>query len=252
MGREQQARIERKQERVKSEIKSIINRRRLTRFLLVAVLVGAGVGMWWSLRDTGDMTQTNDSATRATIETDKGNIVLELFDGDAPETVANFTKLAGEGFYEGTTFHRVIEDFMIQGGDPLSKDGDPSNNGTGGPGYDFKDEINAESLGFSAEEITALEAEGYKYDSSLTSHKMEKGVLAMANTGPDSNGSQFFIVTTREQSHLNGKHTVFGRVLEGLEIAQAIAENDVIKKITIEGSDSEESAEAPEETPTEE
>ena len=127
--------------------------------------------------------------TKATLHTNHGPIAVELFDEDAPKTVANFTKLAGDGFYDGVTFHRVIKDFMIQGGDP-------EGTGTGGPGYTFEDEIN--------------------------DHKIERGALAMANAGPNTNGSQFFIVTTDAAPWLDGKHTVFGRVTEGMEAVDSI------------------------------
>jgi cyclophilin family peptidyl-prolyl cis-trans isomerase len=125
----------------------------------------------------------------ATMNTTQGAIELELFDDDAPQTVANFRKLAGDGFYDGVIFHRVIPDFMIQGGDP---DG----TGMGGPGYTFDDEINQ--------------------------HKVVRGALAMANAGPNTNGSQFFIVTTEAAPWLDGKHTVFGRVTGGMEAVDAI------------------------------
>jgi cyclophilin family peptidyl-prolyl cis-trans isomerase len=125
----------------------------------------------------------------ATIETNHGTIELELFTDDAPETVANFTKLAGEGFYDGLVFHRVIPDFMIQGGCPQGT-------GTGGPGYQFEDEINP--------------------------NKVVRGALAMANAGPNTNGSQFFIVTADATPWLDGKHTVFGEVTEGLDTVDAI------------------------------
>ena len=127
--------------------------------------------------------------SQMTMTTNHGDIVLELFDEDAPETVANFRRLAEKGFYDGLIFHRVIPDFMIQGGCP-------EGTGTGGPGYTFKDEIN--------------------------DHKIVKGALAMANAGPNTNGSQFFIVTTQEAPWLDGKHTVFGRVSEGMETVDAI------------------------------
>ncbi len=117
--------------------------------------------------------------TKATFHTSEGTIELELFPDDAPKTVENFTKLAGEGFYDGLIFHRVIPDFMIQGGCP-------EGTGTGGPGYKFEDEFN--------------------------DHKVERGALAMANAGPNTNGSQFFIVTTDAAPWLDGKHTVFGKV----------------------------------------
>jgi peptidyl-prolyl cis-trans isomerase B (cyclophilin B) len=123
------------------------------------------------------------------MRTNQGDIVLELFDEDAPKTVDNFKQLAGQGFYDGLIFHRVIRDFMIQGGCPLGT-------GTGGPGYTFEDEIN--------------------------DHKIVRGALAMANAGPDTNGSQFFIVTTAEAPWLDGKHTVFGRVVEGMDVVGRI------------------------------
>ena len=129
--------------------------------------------------------------TNATLHTNHGAIALELFDDDAPKTVENFTTLARDGFYDGVTFHRVIPDFMIQGGDPTGT-------GSGGPGYQFEDEINE--------------------------HKVERGALAMANAGPNTNGSQFFIVTTESAPWLDGKHTVFGRVTSGMEIADTISE----------------------------
>src|SRR5437588_5813366 len=125
----------------------------------------------------------------ATMNTSEGAITFELFDEDAPKTVENFRKLASEGFYDGLIFHRVIADFMIQGGCPQGT-------GTGGPGYTFEDEFN--------------------------DHKVERGALAMANAGPNTNGSQFFIVTTDAAPWLDGKHTVFGRVTEGMDAVQAI------------------------------
>jgi peptidyl-prolyl cis-trans isomerase B (cyclophilin B) len=127
--------------------------------------------------------------SEATLHTNQGAIGVELHDDDAPKTVGNFRKLAGEGFYDGLVFHRVIRDFMIQGGCP-------EGTGTGGPGYTFEDEIN--------------------------DHKIERGALAMANAGPNTNGSQFFIVTTDAAPWLDGKHTVFGRVTSGMEAVDAI------------------------------
>jgi cyclophilin family peptidyl-prolyl cis-trans isomerase len=125
----------------------------------------------------------------ATLQTTAGPIELELFDDDAPKTVANFRKLAGDGFYDGIGFHRVIKDFMIQGGCPKG-------DGTGDPGYTFEDEINE--------------------------HRIVRGALAMANAGPNTNGSQFFIVTAGECPWLDGKHTVFGRVSSGLEAVASL------------------------------
>ena len=162
----------------------------------------------------------------AVIETDRGIIKLELFAKDAPKTVANFVNLINKGFYNGLTFHRVISGFVIQGGDPKG-------DGTGGPGYTFEDEINPKSLGLSEATIKEYETQGYKYNSSLTSHKMEAGVLAMANSGPNANGSQFFIVTDSAQPHLDGKHTVFGRVIEGMDVVKKIQQGDIMKKVTI-------------------
>ena len=129
--------------------------------------------------------------THATIHTTQGAVSVELFDEDAPKTVENFTKLAGEGFYDGITFHRVIPDFMVQGGCPRG-------DGTGGPGYEFEDEQNQ--------------------------HRVVRGALAMANRGPNTNGSQFFIVTTEAAPWLDGKHTVFGRVTEGMDVVDAMSE----------------------------
>ena len=131
--------------------------------------------------------------TTATIETSQGTIEVELFADDAPETVANFTKLAGEGYYDGLVFHRVIPDFMIQGGCP-------EGTGRGGPGYTFADEIN--------------------------DHPIVRGTLAMANAGPNTNGSQFFIVTAEATPWLDGKHTAFGQVTGGMDVVDAIQSVD--------------------------
>jgi peptidyl-prolyl cis-trans isomerase B (cyclophilin B) len=128
--------------------------------------------------------------TTATLHTNHGAIAIELFDEDAPKTVDNFLKLARDGFYNGVIFHRVIPDFMVQGGDPTGT-------GSGGPGYQFEDEFN--------------------------DNKVVRGALAMANAGPNTNGSQFFIVTTEAASWLDGKHTVFGRVTDGMDVVDAIS-----------------------------
>ncbi|MCK5085301.1 peptidylprolyl isomerase [Candidatus Parcubacteria bacterium] len=178
--------------------------------------------------------QANETNEIAVIETNKGNIKLELYANDTPRTVENFVKLANESFYNGTKFHRVIPEFMIQGGDPLSKDDDPSNDGTGGPGYEFKDEMNPISLGLSEKTIKKYEQQGYEYDYDLNSYKVNVGSLAMANSGPNTNGSQFFIVTEKDQHHLNGKHTVFGRVLEGMDVVRNIEQGDVMERVYIE------------------
>ena len=138
----------------------------------------------------------------ATIDTDRGPIKLELYADKAPLTVANFVNLAKRGFYDGLNFHRVIDDFMIQGGCPQGR-------GTGGPGYKFEDETN----------------NGVRHD---------RGVISMANAGPDTNGSQFFI-THIKTDWLDGKHTVFGKVLEGQDVVDAVKQGDTIKSIRIEG-----------------
>jgi peptidyl-prolyl cis-trans isomerase B (cyclophilin B) len=136
--------------------------------------------------------------SQATLHTTHGPVELELFDEDAPKTVENFRTLAADGFYDGLTFHRVIRDFMIQGGCP-------EGTGTGGPGYTFEDEIN--------------------------DHKVVRGALAMANAGPNTNGSQFFIVTTQEAPWLDGRHTVFGKVTGGMDAV------DTIESLPTDGRD---------------
>jgi cyclophilin family peptidyl-prolyl cis-trans isomerase len=141
--------------------------------------------------------QANMEYREALIKTTAGDISVRLYAADAPKTIENFTKLAKEGFYVGTRFHRVIKDFMIQGGDPLSKDeSQKARWGSGGPGYTFADEINA--------------------------HKLVRGSLAMANAGPNTNGSQFFIVTKQSTPWLDGKHTNFGEVVAGMDVVDKI------------------------------
>lgn len=142
-----------------------------------------------------------DKIYKAVIKTSKGSIELELYPQHAPKTVNNFVFLAGESFYNGTSFHRVIDNFMIQGGDPTGT-------GRGGPGYRFEDELKGNPL------------------------VHDKKVISMANAGPDTNGSQFFI-THSPQPHLNGKHTVFGKVTSGQEVVDLIRQEDRIENITI-------------------
>ncbi|MBD3278530.1 MAG: peptidylprolyl isomerase [Candidatus Aegiribacteria sp.] len=149
-----------------------------------------------------EMQIDTDRTYRVTIETDRGDIELELYPEYAPKTVNNFVFLAEEGFYDGVTFHRVISDFMIQGGDPTGT-------GRGGPGYKFQDEFQGNPL------------------------KHEKGVISMANAGPNTNGSQFFI-THGPQPHLDGRHTVFGKVLEGQDVVDSIVQGDKMLKVTVE------------------
>ena len=140
-----------------------------------------------------------DDPVRVTIATTRGDIALELYPSHAPKTVNNFVFLAREGFYDGVTFHRVISDFMIQGGDPTGT-------GAGGPGYRFEDEFEGNPL------------------------RHETGVISMANAGPGTNGSQFFI-THAPQPHLDGRHTVFGKVVEGQDVVDAIAQGDVMESV---------------------
>lgn len=160
---------------------------------------------------------------QAILHTTKGDIEIEFYGKDAPKAVENFQLLAQKGYYNGLTFHRVIKSFMIQGGDPIG-------DGTGGEsawGEPFKDEINPKALGLLDSAISKLVEQGYNYDYSLNSHKVLKGSIAMANSGPDTNGSQFFIITEKDQPHLDGQHTVFGHVTKGLEVAKAISEAEV-------------------------
>lgn len=231
MGRERQARLERKEFRAEIQKKQV-NRRRILMPLISLLLVGGVIGSALILKNNQD-NQTPKTMYQATIKTSKGDIKVELYKEAAPKTVDNFVKLAREDFYNGTTFHRVIEDFMIQGGDPNSKDDDPDNDGQGGPDYTFEDEINPRSLGLSDQQIQELEDKGYTYNYDLKSYKVDVGALAMANSGPNTNGSQFFIVTKEAQPHLDGLHTVFGHVLEGMDVVLKIRQRDKIKGVEI-------------------
>jgi peptidyl-prolyl cis-trans isomerase B (cyclophilin B) len=240
MGKIKKIREEKKiQEQFNLELQKKKNKRSVVITGIVIIVVIAGVvGINYLLKSKTNIMddKTTDATTaivKAVMETTKGNIELELYQDVAPNTVDNFVKLANEKFYDGVTFHRVIENFMIQSGDPLSKDDDPSNDGTGGPGYTFKDEINPRSLGVSEETISQLQAQGYTYNFMLKSVPHTPGVISMANAGPNTNGSQFFIVTTENQPHLNGKHTVFGKVMNGMDVVQNIKQGDIINKITI-------------------
>ncbi len=147
------------------------------------------------------MTIDPQKTYRVTIDTPRGEIELELYPEHAPKTVNNFVFLAKEGFYDGVKFHRVIANFVIQGGDPTGT-------GSGGPGYRFEDEVKNNPL------------------------KHERGVISMANAGPGTNGSQFFI-THSPQPHLNGKHTVFGKVVKGLDVVDAIKQGDAMTRVTV-------------------
>lgn len=183
-----------------------------------------------NVSDNAEISEQN-SKISAILKTAKGDIELELYPEIAPKTVENFVKLSKNNFYNGIKFHRVIAGFVIQGGDPLSKTDDPMV-GTGGPGYVFEDEINPRSLGLSDLEISNLESEGYEYNYDLESLPIKVGALAMANSGPNTNGSQFFLVTEKDQPHLNGKHTVFGRVVTGMDVVLKIEQGDAIQSIT--------------------
>ena len=164
---------------------------------LAAVAVLLGAGYWFLFMNEQIMQEVKKEITKATLHTAKGDIVIELLGADAPDTVANFIKLAQSGFYDGTKFHRVIKGFMIQGGDPLSKDDAMAARwGTGGPGYQFADEIRP-------------------------GNRNDAGTIAMANAGPNTNGSQFFI-NTAANNFLDTKHTVFGKVVAGMEVVKAI------------------------------
>ena len=197
------------------------------RWLIFIVIILGALGAFWGykiamksenkfLKDAEVKSLGYTGNTIAVMKTNLGEIKFELFVKDAPETVGNFIKLSREKFYDGTRFHRVIKGFMIQGGDPNSKDDNWLNDGIGGPGYAFKDEIN--------------------------SNKIIRGVLAMANAGPNTNGSQFFVVTAESAPWLDGKHTVFGKVVEGMEVVDKIenvatdkTKNDhPIENVTIE------------------
>lgn len=164
---------------------------------LTNTVVGTTTLPTTSVTTTDQSITSTKSMSTAIFTTNKGAITIELFNDKAPKTVENFKKLAGEGFYNGTRFHRVIQGFMIQGGDPLSKDlSKQSAWGTGGPGYSFADEIHADNQNII-------------------------GTIAMANAGPNTNGSQFFI-NTANNSFLNTKHTVFGKVIAGMDVVTAI------------------------------
>jgi cyclophilin family peptidyl-prolyl cis-trans isomerase len=173
--------------------------------LVVLLVVAVPKAIVWvaSLRNVtgpfGTISKTELAKTKfATLVTSAGDIRFEFLSDTAPNTVANFVLLARDNFYDGVKFHRVIKDFMIQTGDPLSRDDDPTNDGTGGPGYTFNDEINS------------------------STPKLVRGIVAMANSGVNTNGSQFFIIIKDVTDWLDGKHTPFGRVVEGMDIADKI------------------------------
>lgn len=224
MGKQQKIKEQRKLEKNEQEK---VNKRKTGRislavFIILAVGIAGFLGYqyFFNLKNNKDMKIEQTENPIVVLETNKGAIKIKLFKDRAPKTVENFIKLTNQNFYDGVKFHRVIKDFMIQAGDPNSKDSDWTDDGTGGPGYKFDDEIN--------------------------DVKLTEGKVAMANSGPNTNGSQFFIVTVESAPWLDGKHTVFGEVIEGLDVVTAIenvntdkdkndhpVEDVVINKITI-------------------
>ena len=180
-----------------SKDKNISNEEVVNLYATSTVSTTTGAGLATTVTSTINKLDNQNKIMQATFKTSKGDITIEFFGDQAPNTVANFTKLAGEGFYNGTKFHRVIKGFMIQGGDPLTKDDSQMARwGSGGPGYQFADEI-------------------------TPTNSNDVGTISMANAGPNTNGSQFFI-NVSNNSFLNPKHTVFGKVVKGMEVVTAI------------------------------
>ncbi|MFH1354478.1 MAG: peptidylprolyl isomerase [bacterium] len=267
---------------------------KLTYILLAVLVIVVAAGVVYTLRpapemelkeevvvDTGKVESTVDDTelwpprpsgidfdpvrevVRVQLKTSMGNIVLALDGSKAPLTVGNFVFLAEQSFYDGTTFHRVIPDFMIQGGDPISGDQSKRDqHGQGGPNYKFPDEINAAGYGLDkkmlidvvvpeqleqmTEEARNLTVQqyyellGYHYTTKVESLPMKRGVVAMANTGPNTNGSQFFIITAAEVKQLEGKHTPFGAVESGMDVVDKISQvetddkDNPIEPVTVE------------------
>ena len=225
------------------------------KYATIAIVIVAivAVGGWQGYKyykknnvATNNIEQKIEDKEIAVIETSKGVVKIRLYRSVAPKTVDNFVKLANSGFYENIKFHRVIKEFMIQTGDPLTKDDSKKDQwGTGGSDAQFDDEINPWELGVPEATIKENIDAGYKYDRNLKSLPNNVGAVAMANAGPNTNSSQFFIITEKDQSSLDGKHTVFGHVIDGMDIVKSIAgvktdgsdrpeEAVIIKKITIE------------------
>lgn len=222
MGRQQKIKQQRKLER---EQKALQRKKIPWRWIFSGGAIAAAVifaVLIISPKPEGNQNQNPEQGKIAVLETSKGVIKFKLFQDAAPKTVENFVKLADEKFYDGIKFHRVVKDFMIQTGDPLSRDNNWADDGTGGSGYTFEDEIN--------------------------NYKVIRGRVAMANSGPNTNGSQFFIVTAESAPWLDGKHTVFGEVIEGMGVVDAIEaeeinaknhplEDIVMEKVYIEGAE---------------
>jgi peptidyl-prolyl cis-trans isomerase B (cyclophilin B) len=192
--------------------------------LLLAGLLGA-LGATRAGAEEDRLAGLAKDLPRVRLTTDKGNVDIVLLEDAAPNTVANFIELAEKKFYDGLTFHRVLPNFMIQGGDPTGT-------GRGGPGYRFADEVCAEAVGLTEPAKQALEQAGYVFVPGLKSCRVVKGALAMANAGPNTNGSQFFICH-KDCDWLNGKHTVFGLVTQGQDVVDKMAQGDKIVKVEI-------------------
>lgn len=223
----------REQKKIEAQMQEELKTKRRKKTIIICgiaiiVLIVAVAGIFYFINSNKP-----EKFMKAIIETAKGNIELELNREAAPNTVDNFVKLSRDGFYDGTRFHRVVQDFVIQGGDPLSKDSNDVNVGTGGPGYTFKDEINPKFLGLSDDAIAQLQSQGYTFNFLLKSTPHKIGTISMANSGPNTNGSQFFIVTTQDQPDLDGMYTAFGGVVNGMDVVQKIEQGDIINKIII-------------------
>lgn len=244
MGKQQKLK---EQRRIEREVEEVTTSKRSKTWMVstAVIFIVAAASVWLviyfqnskkgnTVNNTTNATSSTDKNPLVTIETAKGKIVLELLPKVAPKTVENFVKLTKQGFYNGTTFHRVVADFVIQGGDPLSKNKTATNVGSGDPGYKFDDEISAKALGLSDTLIQQLQTKGYKFDDVLPSIHIKVGTVAMANSGPNTNGSQFFIVTTKDQPQLDGQYTAFGQVKEGMDVALKIVQGDVMNKMTVQ------------------
>lgn len=256
MGKKSRQKILNRELKVQNLAKRKKRRKKIFKWSVAVVVAIAVLGGGWFFSNkyyfSKKAKMVNETAEKAlnkniaALATNQGVIKVRLYGSVAPKTVDNFVKLANQGFYDGTKFHRVIGTFMIQGGDPLSRDDSKKESwGTGDPGYKFNDEINPWSLGVNDQTIKSLQGQGYTYDNKLTSLGNLPGFMAMANSGPNTNGSQFFIITESAQPQLDGKHTVFGKVIEGMDVVKKIAatktdsndrplENMIVNKVSIE------------------
>jgi len=219
MGKIQKLKEQRKIERTLEEKSKKKKRKKIILILLISLVLLAIIitGAIYILSQNKEK-----SIIQAIIKTNKGDIRLDLYRDAAPNTVDNFIKLAKEEFYNGIKFHRVEPGFVIQAGD----------NGSGGPGYVFDDEINPKVFGLDDTQIKALESQGYKFNYFLKSISHTIGTISMANSGPNTNGSQFFI-TLADVPDLDGRYTAFGRVVEGMDVVQEIKVGDIINEVEI-------------------